>query len=65
MVCRMDYADAAIDALRVVLPNDVPLRIVLHEVLVVICAGWLDDSDPTPGDLRALAVALEKAVAAA
>ena len=65
MANRMDYIDAALDALRVVLPNDAPLRCVLHEVLIVICAGWLEDSDPAPRDLRVLAVALERAVAAA
>jgi hypothetical protein len=65
MASRMDYVDAALDALGVVLPNDVPLRIVLHEILVVIGAGWLDDRDPAPSDLDNLARALEKAVAAA
>jgi hypothetical protein len=48
-----------------VLPDDPPLRIVLQEMLVVLCFGWLDDRDPTQSDLRALTAALEKAVAAA
>jgi hypothetical protein len=61
----MDYMDAALDALRVVLPDDPPLRIVLQEMLVVLCFGWLDDRDPSHADFRALAAALEKAVAAA
>jgi len=61
----MDYMDAALDALRVVLPDDPPLRMVLQELLVVLCFGWLDDRDPTQSDLRALTAALEKAVAAA
>ena len=65
MPSRMDYIDAALDALKIVLPNDVPLRIVLHEILVVIAGGWLVDSEPTQRDLRHLASALKRAVAAA
>jgi hypothetical protein len=62
MPSRMDYIDAAFEALHVVLPNDLPLRIVLQEILIVIGAGWLEDSEPAHADLRALALALEKAV---
>lgn len=65
MPSRMDYIDAAMNALRVVLPNEQPIRIVLQEILVVIGAGWLENSDPTPGDLRALDAALARAVALA
>lgn len=65
MPSRMDYIDAALDALQVVLPNDPSLRMVLREILAVIGAGWLDNTDPAAGDLRALAAALERAVAAA
>jgi hypothetical protein len=61
----MDYIDAAMSALHVVLPNDAPLRIVLQEILVAIGVGWVGDSDPAPGDFRALAAALARAVAAA
>jgi len=61
----MDYVDAAMDALKVVLPNDVPLRIVLQEILIAMGLGWLENSDPTPGDLRALEAALARAVALA
>ena len=65
MPSRMDYVDAAMDALKVVLPNDVPLRIVLQEILIAMGLGWLENSDPTPGDLRALEAALARAVALA
>ena len=54
-----------LDALRVVLPDDPPLRMVLQEMLVVLCFGWLDNRDPTHSDLRTLTAALEKAVDAA
>ena len=47
------------------MPNEKPIRLVLQEMLVVICLGWMDNRDPTAGDLRALTAALEKAVAAA
>ena len=61
----MEYLNAALDALRVVLPADPPLRMVLQEMLVVLCLGWLDDRDPTEAEFRALSAALERAVAAA
>jgi hypothetical protein len=60
----MEYMDAALDALRVVLPDDPPLRIVLQEMLVVLCFGWLDDRNPTEAEFRALSATLERAVAA-
>jgi hypothetical protein len=39
-----------------------PLRIVLQEILIVIGAGWLENTDPTPAHLRPLPATLEKAV---
>ncbi|MFL6689719.1 MAG: hypothetical protein ACJ8IR_05965 [Alphaproteobacteria bacterium] len=65
MPSRMDYVDAAFDALGTVMPLEQPIRIVLREVLVVLCFGWLNDRDPTKADLRHLQKALEQAVAAA
>jgi hypothetical protein len=65
MPSRMNYIDAALDALATVMPNELPIRIVLREMLLVVCFGWIDDRDPTHADLRTLAAALEKAVAAA
>lgn len=65
MASRMDYVDAALDALATVMPNELPIRIVLREALVVICLGWIDDRNPSQADLRHLQTALEKAVAAA
>ena len=65
MISRADYIDAALDALATVMPNELPVHIVLREMLVVVCIGWLDDRDPTQSDLRVLAAALEKAVALA
>ncbi|HSC17799.1 MAG TPA: hypothetical protein VLC74_02690 [Rhizomicrobium sp.] len=65
MPSRMDYIDAAMNALRVVLPNEQPIRIVLQEILIAMGLGWLENSDPTPGDLRALDAALARAVAIA
>ena len=63
MASRMDYIDAALDALAVVMPNEQPIRMVLREVLLVICFGWIDDRDPTRADFAHLQAALEKAVA--
>ena len=65
MASRMDYVDAALDALAVVLPNEQPIRMVLREILLVVCLGWMDECDPTRADLLRLQAALEKAVAAA
>lgn len=65
MPSRMDYMDAAMNALRVVLPNEQPIRIVLQEILITMGVGWLENGDPSPGDLRALDAALARAVAAA
>ena len=65
MVSRMDYVDAALDALATVMPNELPIRIVLREMLVVVCLGWIDDRNPSVSDLRHLQQALERAVAAA
>jgi hypothetical protein len=65
MASRLDYVDAALDALAVVIPNEQPIRIVLREILLVIGLGWIDDRDPTRADFLHLAAALEKAVAAA
>jgi hypothetical protein len=65
MPSRMDYVDAALNALHVVLPNEQPVRIVLQEILIAMGVGWLENSDPTPGDMRALDAALARAVALA
>jgi hypothetical protein len=61
----MEYIDAALDALATVMPNEQPIRIVLQELLVVLCLGWVDNRDPSHADLRHLQTALEKAVAVA
>ena len=52
-------------AARTVLPNDQPLRIVLQEILIAVGVGWVENSDPTLGDMRALDAALARAVALA
>jgi hypothetical protein len=65
MASRLDYIDAVLDSLAVVMPNEQPIRIVLREMLVVLCFSWLSDRDPSEVDLVHLRVALEKAVAAA
>ena len=65
MVSRMDYVHAALDAIATVLPNDPPIRILLREILFVLCLAWADDRDPSVTDMRHLRTALEKAVAAA
>ena len=65
MASRMDYIDAALDALAVVMPNEQPIRIMLQEILPVICFGWLDDREPSEADLARLQRAIEQAVAVA
>lgn len=65
MPSRMDYVDAALNALHVVLPNEQPVRIVLQEILIAIGVGWIENSDPSLGDMRALDAALARAVALA
>lgn len=64
-ISRTAYVDAALDALATVMPNELPIRMVLREMLVVICCGWVEDRDPSQADLRHLRTALENAVAAA
>ncbi|MBV9571429.1 MAG: hypothetical protein JO056_09335 [Alphaproteobacteria bacterium] len=64
-VKRIDYFDAAMDAIATVLPNDKPIRIVLQEILLVVFGCWIDDHEPMQTDLARLRAALERAVAAA
>lgn len=64
-VKRMDYFDAAMDALATVLPNEQPVRIVLQEILLVVFGCWIDDHEPVKTDLDRLRAALERAVAVA
>lgn len=65
VVSRMDYLDAALDAIATVLPNEQPIRIVLQEILFVVFGCWLDEHEPLKTDLDCLQAALERAVAAA
>lgn len=54
--------NAALDALATVLPNDIPVRIVLRVMLVTIVTGWTDERDPERSDLDRLTAALDQAV---